>query len=234
ALSWSMDKLGPICRSADDAAIVFAAIHGPDGKDPAVRQLPFTIPEGVSIEGWKIGFLEREAASMEPYRAVIDKLRELGAELVPFTPPEYPGRALRIILNAEAAAAFDELTRSGKDELLVRQIQGAWPNSFRVSRLIPAVEYIQANRIRTVLMHDMHEAMDGIEAFVHPSFATLLLSNLTGHPTVVVPNGFGRRGAPRSISFTGQLFGESRLLAIARAWQEATGHHERHPELSGR
>jgi len=146
-------------------------------------------------------------------------------------PLEYPVDALRIILNVEAAAAFDELTRSGRDDLLVRQVKRAWPNVFRTSRLVPAVEYVQANRVRTMLMGAMATVMDGIDLFITPSYggSVLLTTNLTGHPAVTVPNGFTDEGTPVSISFIGRLYGESELLAAARAYQELTGFHRRRP-----
>ncbi len=141
--------------------------------------------------------------------------------------------ALSFILSAEAAAAFDELTRSGKDDLMVRQIKNAWPNVFRQSRFIPAVEYINANRIRYELIQEMYELMQTIDLYVAPSWQgpNLLLTNLTGHPAVVVPNGFTEEGTPTSISFTGKLFGEGTVLAAAHAFQNARGYHKRHPEL---
>jgi len=125
------------------------------------------------------------------------------------------------------------LTRSDRDELMVRQIKNAWPNVFRHSRLIPAVEYIQANRVRTLLMQEMAKLMAKIDVYVAPSFGgnNLLLTNLTGHPAVVVPNGFNDKGSPTSITFVGKLFGEAELLAVAKAYQDATDFHLKHPTL---
>ena len=161
-------------------------------------------------------------------------MRGLGVELVPLAlPDDLPVGALRFVLAAEAAAAFDELTRSGRDDLMVRQVEQAWPNVFRQARLIPAVEYIQANRVRTLVMREMAARLAGFDAYVAPSFGgtNLLLTNLTGHPTVVVPDGFRADGTPTSISFVGKLWGEASAVALARAYQEATGHHLRHPDL---
>jgi Asp-tRNA(Asn)/Glu-tRNA(Gln) amidotransferase A subunit family amidase len=136
-------------------------------------------------------------------------------------------------LDVEAAAAFDELTRSNRDDLLVRQIEEAWPNAFRKARLVPAVEYVQANRVRTIAMQAMAELMTTIDVYVAPSLVgdNMLLTNLTGHPAVVVPNGFRQDNTPTSITFTGKLFGEAETLAVARAFQEATDFHRRHPTL---
>ena len=152
---------------------------------------------------------------------------------MPIDLPELPVRSLSFILSAEAAAAFDELTRSNRDDLLVRQGRGAWPNSFRQARLIPAVEYIQANRIRTMLMEEMAEKMKGIDVYIAPTSGgnNLLLTNLTGHPAVVVPNGFNEKGSPRSISFIGNLFEEAKTLRVAKAFQDVTDFHRKHPDL---
>ena len=141
---------------------------------------------------------------------------------------------MRIILSAEAAAAFDVLTRSGRDAMLVRQVEQAWPNVFRHSRFIPAVEYIQANRARTLAMQQMAALFDTIDVYVAPSFSSnLTLTNLTGHPVLVMPNGPPRSGrAPSSITFTGDLFGEAELLTVARRVQEATEFHRLHPDVA--
>jgi len=165
--------------------------------------------------------------------ATIKRLEDLGADLIPIELPDYPVESLAFILSAEAAAAFDELTRSGRDDLMVRQIKNAWPNVFRSSRLIPAVEYIQANRVRYMLIQEMEKTVADIDVYVAPSFGgdNLLLTNLTGHPCVVLPNGFDEGGSPVSISFIGRLFREGTLLAVAKAYQDATGFHEMHPAM---
>lgn len=235
ALSWSMDKLGVLARSSQDAALVFDAIHGPDGRDPSVHDMPFQLTAPIDVTGWRVGYPEKafERAS-ELEQAVLGTLDELGVELVPFEAPRaVPLGGLLTILSAEAASAFDHLTRSGQDDEMVRQEERAWPNVFRAAQLIPAVEYIRANRLRTELMHAFDKSMQDLDAVVHPSFADGILSmtNLTGHPCFVAPCGFETNKGPTSISFTGQLFGETRLLALAEAWQAATDHHERHPDL---
>ncbi|MGH7457039.1 MAG: amidase, partial [bacterium] len=163
ALSWSMDKIGPICRTVEDCALVFNAIYGPDGVDQTVADLPFNYNPSVKLSQLRIGYLqsafERDTTNKVNNEAVLAKLRELGANLTPIELPDYPINDLAFILSAEAAAAFDELTRSGKDDLLVRQIKNAWPNAFRVSRFIPAVEYIQANRVRYLVIQAMAKTM---------------------------------------------------------------------------
>ena len=238
ALSWSMDKLGPICRSVEDCALVLHAIHGADGRDPTARTVPFPWDGQEGLEGLRIGYVptayEGEGGAAASDRQALDWFQDAGVDLVPMDlPRDYPLDALRIVLNAEAAAAFDELTRSGMDDDLVRQTPGSWPNSFRTARFIPAVEYIQANRVRTMVMGAMHAAMDGIDVLITPSYAegVLLMTNLTGHPAVVVPNGFDEDGSPVSFSFVGGLWKEAEVLRVARAYQEGTGHHLDHPPL---
>jgi Asp-tRNA(Asn)/Glu-tRNA(Gln) amidotransferase A subunit family amidase len=234
ALSWSMDKIGPICRSVEDCAIVFDVIRGPDGKDPTVVDAPFIYRHDEDIGKLRIGYLAEEFDSVHYYHetdsTALEVIRGMGIDLIPIEIPDYPLNPLSMILGAESAAAFDELTRSGRDDLLVRQIRNAWPNTFRRSRFIPAVEYIQANRIRSMIMSDM-ESLD-VDIYISPSFgANLLLTNLTGHPCVVLPNGFDDEGGPVSITIIGQPFEEGKLLAFARAYQERTGFHLKHPPM---
>lgn len=239
ALSWSMDKIGPICRSVEDCALVLDAIYGPDGKDSTVADHPFNWDAALDVGKLRVGYLkkafEREGGDMagrENERATLDKLRQLGLNLVEIQLPEqFPTEALRFILSAEAAAAFDELTRSNRDDQLVRQIKNAWPNVFRQARLIPAVEYIQANRVRHMLMGAMEAALSDVDVYVAPSFGSsnLLLTNLTGHPSVTLPNGLDAEGEPTSVGFTGRLFGEAALLALAKTYQDATDFHLHRP-----
>ncbi len=240
ALSWSMDKIGPICRTVEDCALVFDAIYGPDGKDLTVVDLPFNWNANLDVKKLRVGYFksafeeERENQQAKANdEAVLDQLRSMGIDLIPIELPDYPIKAMSIILDAEAAAAFDDLTRSNRDELLVRQIKNAWPNAFREARMIPAVEYIQANRLRTLVMEAMAKIMSKVDVFVTPSYGgdVLLLTNLTGHPAVVVPNGFDEKGSPTSISFIGNLYGEAETLAIAKAYQDVTDFHLKHPKL---
>ena len=234
ALSWSMDKLGPLCRSVEDAALVFAAIQGPDGRDPTVREFPFALPAEVDLDGWRVGYLPGAFEERPELADVLPQLEDLGVELVPIElPREIPVRPLIVMLSAEAAASFDELTRDGRDDELVEQGPNAWPNSFRAARFVPAVEYIRADRLRRRLMLQMHDALADVDLYVHPPFGdgSLSITNLTGQPTVIAPAGFREDGTPFSICFTGKLYDEARLLAAARAWQLATGHHLRHPDL---
>jgi Asp-tRNA(Asn)/Glu-tRNA(Gln) amidotransferase A subunit family amidase len=238
ALSWTMDKLGPIARSVEDCALVFHAIHGPDGLDPVVREAPFAWPPLASLRGVRVGWLRSafERSEDHPTKpfddAALATLESLGAELVPVElPGDIPIGPLGVVLDAEAAAAFDELTRSNRDDLMVRQIANAWPNAFRQARLIPAVEYIQANRLRTRLVAAVEETVGDLDAVVSPSFAEnlLLTTNLTGHPAAVLPNGFREDGTPVSITFWGRLYADDRVLAVAKAYQDATDFHLRRP-----
>lgn len=237
ALSWSMDKIGPICRTVEDCALVFNAIIGPDGLDQTIVDLPFNYNANVKLRNLRIGYYQSAFAKDTTFKtqneAVLAKLRALGANLIPIELPDYPVSDISFVLSAEAAAAFDELTRSGKDDLLVRQIKNAWPNAFRAARFIPAVEYIQANRVRYLVIQAMEKLMQTVEVYVTPSFggSNLLLTNLTGHPCVVVPNGFDKKGSPISISFVGRLYDEATTLAVAKVFQEATDFHTKHPPL---
>lgn len=239
-LSWSMDKIGTICRGVEDCALVFNAIYGPDDRDRTVLDLPFNWDADRDIKGLKIGYLksvfekDRENKQWKANdEATLDVLRSLDLNLIPIELPDYPIEAMNFILIVEAAAAFDELTLSNRDDLLVRQLKNAWPNLFREARLIPAVEYIQANRLRTLVMKAMQEQMSDIDVYVSPTWVGhhQLLTNLTGHPAVVVPNGFRKERAPSSITFVGQLYGEDLVLAVAKTYQDATSFHLKHPIL---
>ena len=238
ALSWSMDKIGVLCRNASDAALLLDAIHGPDGADPTLYNIPFRYDPGLPLARMRIGYLHKDFSIDYPFQKndslALAQLAALGATLVPLELPELPVQALSIILSAEAAAAFDELTRSNRDSLLVRQIKNAWPNDFRQSRFIPAVEYINANRIRHELIQKMAELLQQVDCYAAPSWEgdNLLLTNLTGHPCVSVPNGFAADGTPTSISFIGQLFDEGTILAVANHYQRATDYHRQRPPLT--
>jgi Asp-tRNA(Asn)/Glu-tRNA(Gln) amidotransferase A subunit family amidase len=239
ALSWTMDKIGPIARSATDCAMVFDAIRGPDGRDPTVVDLPFPYRHDQDLTGLRIGYLEsvfdQDYPGKEQDHEALRELRYRGVDLVPIEfPLEEMGinpSDLGIILSAEAAAAFQELTLSGRDDELVRQVRWAWPNVFRTAHFIPAVEYIQANRQRTRLMEMMTAVFREVDVYITPSFAgeSLMITNLTGHPQVVVPAGFIDEDSPHSISFVGRLYDEATLLTVARIFQESTSWHKKTP-----
>ena len=238
ALSWSMDKLGPICRTVEDCAIVFNAIYGKDGKDLTVMDAPFQF-DGTKkdLKGIKIGYLktdfEGKYGNKTTDSLTLLTMKKLGAELIPMELPSLPSNDLSFLLTVEGAAAFDDITRSGKDDLMVRQIKNAWPNAFRAARFVPAVEYIQANRHRSLLIQDFHKKLGDIDVYLSPALSgrNLTMTNLTGHPCVVLPNGFRKEGRPVSITFMGKLFGEGKLLQVAKIYQEATDFHLKHPKL---
>jgi len=229
ALSWSMDKIGPICRSALDVAIVLNTIRGTDGLDNHVRNAAFNYSAKTDIKKLKVGYLKTLFDGNYPTKAndqrALEVIKSLGVELIPVElPTNIPVSAVRLMLTAEAAAAFDELTRSNRDSLLTDQRRFAWPNSFRTARFIPAVEYINASRIRYELVQAYYEKTKDFDVIISPSFGgtQLLTTNLTGHPCIVVPNGFNTQGSPTSISFLGKLFGEAAVVSLVHAYQQAS------------
>src|SRR5712672_322063 len=248
ALSWTMDKLGPICRSVEDCALVLSAIYGPDGQDNSVIPAGYHWNAQLSPRKLRVGYVKsafdtplidpadakRTMHATKPFDdAALDVFRRLGINLIPVDLPDVPYDAMRIILTAEAAAAFDDLTRSNRDNELVQQGKFDWPNTFRTSRFIPAVDYVNANRLRSVAIQKWDDLMRTVDVIVTPTGAAnlsqLVATNLTGHPAVIIPNGFREDGTPVSITFLGGLFEEAKMLAVARAYQEATGFHLKHP-----
>ena len=280
ALAWTMDKLGPICRSVEDCALVMQAIYGPDGSDLTVHPAPFSWDAKFDWHSLKIGYAKslfeppkqeetppddasqeelKEWEDQKPDRAAarvradydrqydvaaLDRLKKMGVDLQPVELPDFPVDSIAQLLTAEAAAAFDDLTLDGKDSLLTEQSSEDWPNLFRVSRFYPAVDYIQANRARTLLMRGMEELYSKVDVIVVPSSSAgqLTITNLTGHPAVIIPNGIrgqdapkppaidtgdddsiGGPGTPLSITFLGNLYQDPKLLAFARAYQSASG-----------
>lgn len=239
ALSWTMDKLGPICRNAFDCALVYHAIRGSDGRDLQVlRDYPFNYAYQQTPPKLRIGYLEEDIRP-EGYNYTNDSitlglLRSKGIALIPKKLPDaFDPEILSFILTAEAAAAFDDLTLTNADDQLVRQIKNAWPNVFRSGRFIPAVEYIQANRLRYQLTQAFNEMMKDIDVLIAPSFQgdQLLMTNLTGHPCVVLPNGSYRDGNPGSITLLGNHFDEANILVFARYLQSLIPYEDEHPEF---
>jgi Asp-tRNA(Asn)/Glu-tRNA(Gln) amidotransferase A subunit family amidase len=294
ALSWTMDKLGPICRAVEDCAIVLSAIYGPDGQDRTVKDVAFNWDANLDWRKLRVGYLKADFEPQPPSQpeppkeqkeavqsispeekkkrddekanreaaqarrvydkkfndASLAKLRSMGVNLIPVEFPKFPYSEMIPILLAEAAAAFDDLTRSGKDKLLTQQSKDDWPNQFRSARFIPAVEYIQANRARMEAMQLAAKVFDQVDVIVAPTFSQQLsITNLTGHPSLILPNGLrgadapparvrengevdqGGPGTPVSLTFLGQLYGEAKLLAFAKAYQDATDFHLQHPKL---
>jgi Asp-tRNA(Asn)/Glu-tRNA(Gln) amidotransferase A subunit family amidase len=225
-LSWSMDKLGPIARSIEDCALIFGAIHGADPQDITAVDRPFAWPPRRDIRSLTIGYFEGNRPPEEGRAKEV--LTDLGVKLVPVKlPDKYPFNPLTLILNTEAAAAFDDLTRADIHDGI-----GRWGNTFRTGQFVPAIEYLRACRVRTLVMREMEQMMAPIDAYIGGD--DLTLTNLTGHPTVIVPDGTRDKSPsdqPGTITFTGKLFGETDLLALAHAYQQASGAHLRRPPL---
>jgi Asp-tRNA(Asn)/Glu-tRNA(Gln) amidotransferase A subunit family amidase len=287
ALSWSMDKIGPITRSVEDCALVLHAIAGPDDQDLSVHSGAFNADLTLDIRKLRVGYVksafdaptlqplpkdelatlsetdrnrreaehksqfERRAYDAKYDAATLDRLRAMGVTLTPCEMPEFHFSALLSILEAEAAAAFDELTTSGRDVLLGGQKPFDWPNTFRIARFTPAVDYIQAQRARTLAMAQMHELFTKFDVIVTPSGGTqLTATNLCGQPAVIVPNGIrgddappppgtedgalnnvGGPGTPVSITFLAPLYEEGKACALAHAYQQHAGFTALHPKL---
>jgi Asp-tRNA(Asn)/Glu-tRNA(Gln) amidotransferase A subunit family amidase len=290
ALSWTMDKLGPICRSVQDCALVLDVIHGPDGKDlSAGASIDFHWNPDSDWRSLRIGYFKSDfdplpplqlkeavagetpedtkkredanAAAQDEYtrrtydkkyeQAALDKLTKMGVNLIPVELPKLPWDAMVPLLTAEAAAAFDDLTMSGRDKLLTEQGPEDWPNDFRIARFYPAVEYIQANRARTLGVRQIAKLFEKVDVIVTPSTdEQLIATNLTGNPAVILPNGLrgadapappaiddgnhdniGGPGTPVSITFLGALYQDAKLAAFSHAYQQATGFLKLHPKL---
>jgi Asp-tRNA(Asn)/Glu-tRNA(Gln) amidotransferase A subunit family amidase len=239
-LSWTMDKIGPMCRSVEDCALVFNAIYGTDGRDDTVVDAPFTWNPRVPFSKLRIGYVEQEFTSDQPnpltnpklLKDAMDVFRSIGAKPEPIALPDLPVGAMNFILTAEAAAAFDDLTRSKGIDDLTEQGPAAWPNSFRTSRFIPAVEYIRAQRARTLLCRRMDALMARYDVFLSSArnSASLPLTNLTGHPAVCLKAGFVD-GLPQALMITGRLYDEATILRVALAYERATKWHTMHPSL---
>jgi Asp-tRNA(Asn)/Glu-tRNA(Gln) amidotransferase A subunit family amidase len=237
ALSWSMDKIGPICRSMADCAEVLRLIAGQDGKDLTVINAPLNWDARRPLKKMKVGYLsadfERLREKAKPvFDAALADLRKTGVSLEPLTLPDFPLNAINFVLDAEAATAFDDLTRQpGGLDQLSGQAPSDWPNQFRSSRMIPAVEYIRAQRARTIYMQKFHEFMDQWDAFVSPTNSPCLTAtNLTGNPQAVVPCGFVDN-LPQGLLFTSRLFEEGAAMRLAYAYEQATDWHTKRPTL---
>jgi Asp-tRNA(Asn)/Glu-tRNA(Gln) amidotransferase A subunit family amidase len=265
ALSWTMDKIGPMCRSVEDCALVFNAIYGSDGRDETVVDAPFNWNPDVPLSSLKIGFVAKEfdqipaargggpgapaagggrgggRGGIDPETArrraeernrllkeALETLRAQGAKLEAIELPDFPAGALNFILDAEGAAAFDDLTRSGE----VNEIKNSsWGNTFRTSRFIPAVEYIRAQRARTLLNQRMDALMSKYDVFLSPTgSASLGITNLTGHPAACLKAGFVD-GLPQALMITGRLYDEATVLRVALAYERATKWHTMRPAL---
>lgn len=241
-LSWSLDKVGPICRSAEDAAVVFNYIHGADENDLSSVNRPFNYSAKTDIKKLRIAYAKNYFSKTDTGRndwKVLEAFKKMGITVEAFDFPDsgyYNANIVRPIINAECAAAFDEFTRTNVDDMMTRQTRNDWPNSFRTARFIPAVEYINANRHRYVLMQKVNEVMSQYDVIICPTRGAagnqLSITNLTGHPAICLPTGFeGRQQLPSSITMVGKLYGEANLLLVAKALQDATSWDDVHPEM---
>lgn len=255
-LAWSLDKIGPICRSVEDCAIVLHALQGPDDQDLTVTHLPFNWDATQDIKKLRVGYLKPafDAPRASPEEKANDeatfaKLRSMGYELKPIEYPDFPIQDLLAFMYTEFSAAFDDLTRSNRDDLLARQGANSQANLYRKNRYMPAVEYIQAGRVRTLLMEAHAKALEEIDVYLAPITAVrpagaggprtapnlvglnTTLTNLTGNPAVVVRNGFTADGHPTSITFCGKIYGDTEMLALAHAYQMSTTWHLKNPSL---
>ena len=250
-LSWTMDKIGPICRGVEDCAAALEALYGPDGRDMTVGDAPFNWNSDVPLSSLRVAYLKTEFEATVPananeqqrkgiedrnamYKQALADLENAGVKMTQIELPKFPTNNIRYILTAEAATAFDDITRDGRVNQLSGQAAFDWPNSFRTSRFIPAVEYLRAQRARVLLMREMDKLMSQWDVFVAPApgSASLIITNMTGHPTVCVPCGFtGTPSLPRAIMFTGGLYDEASALRVALAFEKATKWHTMHPKM---
>ncbi len=238
-LCWSLDKAGPICRSAEDAAIVFNYLHGTDGLDAAAVNMPFNYTGKADLSKMKIAYAKNYFGKKDTLgneEAVLDVFRKAGATLIPINFPDsgiYNFDIIGIVIGAESAAAFDGFTRTGLDDKMTRQGKGEWPNFFRAARFIPAVEYINANRYRYTLMQKVNEVIEKYDAIICPTWVgnQAAITNLTGHPAISMPTGFNKKHSPTSITLIGKLYDEATLLSVANVYQDATEWNKMHPEF---
>lgn len=237
ALCWSSDKVGPICRSAEDAAMVFAYIHGGDSIDASSRTMPFNYTGKIDLSKMRVAYTRNYIDSLpenSPEKQTLLILRRLGVKLIPVDFPDdlRGNEILSLIIGVESAAAFDKLTRTNKDDEMVQQNKDRWPNTFRTARFIPAVEYVNACRLRTTIMEKVDPWIRQYDLIIAPPETgdQLAITNLTGNPSVTLPVGYKADGTPGSISFIGQLYGEAQLLAFAKAFQDATPYNKQHPK----
>ncbi|MGZ8842120.1 MAG: amidase [Pyrinomonadaceae bacterium] len=250
-LSWTMDKVGPMGRGVEDCAAALDAIYGPDQRDMTVGDAPFNWTPDLPLSSLRIGYLKTEFEQAVPpnaneqqrkgiedrnamYKQALADLEKAGVKMTAIELPKFPTQNIRYILTAEAATAFDDITRDGRVNQLSGQAPGDWPNSFRTSRFIPAVEYLRAQRARVLLMREMDKLMRDWDVFVSiaPGSTSLIITNLTGHPAVCVPCGFtGTPSLPRAIMFTGGLYDEAAPLRVALAFEKATKWHTMHPKV---
>ena len=236
-LSWSLDKIGPICRSAEDAAIVFQFMHGTDGRDASAVQAAFNYHPKASAQSLRIAYAKNHFERLDSTSQEWGVIRALQAAGLPIEPMHLPDTEIYkfdmigTVLGGEAAGAFDAFTRLDIDEQMTRQTRFDWPNYFRVARTIPAVEYVNANRHRSVLMEQFSAATQPYDVIITPSFGNrqLAITNLTGHPALCMPIGLTKQNVPNSITLLANPFMEEHLLTVGKLFQELTPHENLHP-----
>jgi len=238
ALCWTSDKVGPICRSAEEDAIVFYYVHGADKKDASAIDFAFNYTGSVDIKTLKIAYVKNYIDTLpdnSTEKQTLATLKKMGATVTGINFPDnlHGDETLSLIVGVESAAAFDQLTRTNQDDLMVQQGKDRWPNTFRTSRFVPAVEYLNACRLRYQIMAQMDPLLDKYDVIITPPETgdQLAITNLTGNPSVTLPNGMLKNKMPASISFIGKHFGEAKLLAFAKAYQEFTGYNLNHPAM---
>ncbi len=238
ALAWTMDKLGPMCRGVEDCAAVFSAIHGPDGRDRSVVDVPFNWPAAPDVSALRIGFVQPEFDAIQDvgeravYEASFRRFADLGLKAEPVTLPETPHGAVSMMLCVEAAAAFDSATRAGELDAMTDADSSSWPTVLRSFRMVPAVEYLRAQQVRSLMIRDMEELMANWDVLLAPgnAGASLAISNLTGHPALTLKCGF-MDGMPRGLTLIGNLYDEATVLAAGLAYEQATEWHNQHPRI---
>ncbi len=239
-LAWTSDRIGPICRSAEDAAMVFASIHGADAFDRASRTMPFNYTGKVDVKNIKVAYAKNYIDGLPDNSAekgVIKTLRDAGMQVTPIDFPSnlHTNDLLVTIWAAESAAAFDPLTRSGKDNEMVQQWQSRYPNMFRSARFIPAVEYLNVCRLRYLVMQQAFPLLSQYDIIIVPSMADepMALTCLTGNPCITLPAGLPvTGGAPPSITFIGgKLYSEATITAFGKLFQDLTHYEQNHPEM---
>ena len=237
ALCWSSDKAGPICRSAEDAAFVFAYIHGTDGVDASAKNMPFNYTGTIDLSKLKVAYAANYIDTLPAgctEKQTLDFLTKIGVKPIAINFPDtlHGDELLSLIIGVEAAAAFDKLTRSNEDDKMVQQNKDRWPNTFRAARFIPAVEYVNACRMRFAIMQKVHAMLDQYDIIIAPveTGDQVAITNLTGNPSITIPNGFTKDGVPASITFIGKLYDEAGLIAFAKMYQEQTKFHLAHPK----
>jgi Asp-tRNA(Asn)/Glu-tRNA(Gln) amidotransferase A subunit family amidase len=252
-LCWSLDKIGSICRFVEDTAIVLQAINGPDQQDPGSIPTQFGYDGKMDISEIRVGYDPQFFTDIDSHvmnKVALESAQAVGVQLKEISLPQADRRGLQIQLQVEAAAAFEELTKSNRDDELRWQADRAWPNSWRQARLIPATDYIQADRLRRLFMQEMHQVFQEVDIIIGDNFGggMLQITNFTGHPQLTLRCGFQERAIkpafeetgvaedetaifPHSIGLWGPLFGEGKLLAVGRALEERLDVKSKRPPM---